>query len=160
MGCDIHLFAEKIVSKPRWFEFWKKPKWATIDKYTKNPDFGRFPNEQEYIIDDEDRIYRGRNYNLFCALAGVRSFEFSNKPPIVSKPKGVPKDCCEEIKRESASYGSDGHSHTWNTLAELEAFDWSEYGNTCDRFKEMVFPKLREACSDPNDVRIVYFFDN
>lgn len=149
MGCDIHLFAEKKVDN----------KWVSIDKYTKNPEFGEYDN-REFAIAKEDRVYSGRNYNLFCALAGVRSFQFSGEPSMVSEPKGLPEDCCEEIKKESEAYGSDGHSHSWNTLAELEAFNWSEYGHTCDRFKERVFPKLREASNDPENVRIVYFFDN
>lgn len=149
MGCDIHLFAEKKVGE----------KWISIDKYTKNPDFGEDDN-REFIIERENRIYSGRNYNLFCALAGVRSFHFEGDPSIVSEPKGLPEDCCDEIKKESAAYGSDGHSHSWNTLAELEAFDWKEYGATCDQFREKVFPKLKEASENPDDVRIVYFFDN
>jgi len=149
MGCDIHLFAEKKVND----------KWVSIDKYTKNPDFGEYDN-REFVIERENQVYRGRNYNLFCALAGVRSFHFSGTPSMVSEPKGLPEDCCEEIKKESALYGSDGHSHSWNTLAELEAFNWDEYGKTCDEFRSRVFPKLKEASEDPNNVRIVYFFDN
>lgn len=149
MGCDIHLFAEKKVGD----------KWVSIDKYTKNPDFGEYDN-RELVIERENRVYSGRNYNLFCALAGVRSFQFSGTPSMVSEPKGLPDDCCDEIKQESEIYGSDGHSHSWNTLAELEAFNWTEYGTTCDQFKTIVFPKLRSHSEDPNNVRIVYFFDN
>lgn len=159
MGCDIHLFAEKLVT-PKWWQFWKKLKWISIDKYTPNSDFGEYDNEPELHIEPESRFYSGRNYNLFCALAGVRRYMFIGEAAIVSNPKGLPVDCCEEIKEESRKCGSDGHSHSWNTLAELEAFDWSEYGTTCDRFKEKVFHKLREHSNDPHKVRIVYFFDN
>jgi hypothetical protein len=159
MGCDIHLYAERLIT-PKWWEFWKKSKWVSIDKYTSNPDFGEYDFEPEFIIESENRIYSGRNYNLFCALAGVRGYQFEGEPSMVSEPKGLPNDVCDEIKRESAKYGSDGHSHSWNTLAELEAFNWEQYGTTCDRFKEKVFPKLRTHSKDPDKVRIVYFFDN
>lgn len=160
MGCDIHLFAEKKIT-PKWFEFWKKPKWVSIDKYSPNPDYGKYEGEREYEIPREDRIYTGgRSYNVFCALANVRSFHFNGEPTCVSLPKGLPKDCCKEIRNESDLYGSDGHSHSWNTLRELEAFDWSSYTPTTDKFLEEVLPKLRAASDNPDHVRIVYFFDN
>lgn len=160
MGCDIHLFAEKLI-KPKWYEFWKSRKWLSIDNYTPNPDFGKYEGESEFIIERENRIYtHGRNYNLFCALAGVRSFKFNDSPTSVSEPKGLPVDCCREIKDESERYGSDGHSHSWLTLAELNSFDWSPYGKTCDSFKQEVLPKLAQATDNPQHVRIVFFFDN
>jgi len=151
MGCDIHLFAEKK----------ENGVWISIDKYTPNPEFGKYHDEKEFVIDHADRIYtKGRNYNLFCALAGVRGFHFYGEPSIISEPKGLPEDCCTEIKTESDNYGADGHSHSWNTLKELEDFDWSGYGETVVEFKKEVFPKLKEASADPENVRIVYFFDN
>ncbi len=161
MGCDIHLYGEKRI-RPSWWQFWKRSKWVTIDKWSIEDDFGDlFDNPRQLSIKRSDRIYTdGRNYNLFCALAGVRSYCFEGDPPIISKPKGLPKDCCIEIKSESKSWGSDGHSHSWNTLSELIAFDWSEYGETCNVFINEVIPKLKAYNTSPEDIRIVYFFDN
>lgn len=159
MGCDIHLYAEKKVPHPI---FWWKVRWVSIDKYSKNPDFGKWEGEPEYVITREDRIYTGgRNYNLFCALAGVRSYHFNGEPKCVSSPRGI-SNHCPEIMNEIERYGSDGHSHSWNTLAELENFDWSDYGKTCAEFLGEVLPKLRKVSriSRHDDVRVVYFFDN
>lgn len=160
MGCDIHLFAEKkIVTK--WWQFWKKTKWVSIDKYTKNPDFGKYEGEKEYEIAREDRFYTGgRSYNVFCALAGVRAYHFHGDPPCVSEPKGLPEDCCQEIRKESEDWGSDGHSHSWNTLRELQEFDWSSYTPTTDEFLTEVIPKMESVVGNPDHVRIVYWFDN
>lgn len=163
MGCDIHLMAE-IKSERSWFKrtfFPKKSHWINIDKWSKNPDFGKYENEPEIHIAREDRFYTGgRNYNLFSALCGVRSFSFSGNPPRISNPKGVPKDASPSYLQMVEQWNSDGHSHNWNTLRELEAFDWSAYGETCNEFREEVIPKMKRYSSNPDDVRIVYFFDN
>lgn len=159
MGCDIHLFAERKARHPL---FWWKVQWVSIDKYTLNPDFGSDDSEPKFHIDRKDRFYTGgRNYNLFCALAGVRSYQFNGEPKQVSEPKGLSNHCFQ-IMEEIERYGSDGHTHSWNTLAELERFDWSEYGKTCNDFVNEVLPKLKAASrtSRHDDVRIVYFFDN
>lgn len=160
MGCDIHLFGEKKVTK-KWYRFWKKSLWVSVDKYTPNPDYGSDPYEPKLKIAYADRIYTGgRSYNIFCALAGVRSWHFSDSPRIISEPKGMPNDCCPEIKEECKRWGSDGHSHSWLTLRELQEFDWSEYGTTCDKFREEVIPKLQKHSKNPENVRIVFWFDN
>lgn len=153
MGCDIHLFAEKRVNG----------KWHSLDKFTTNKDFD--PDDElgdrEIEVLREDRFYTGgRNYNLFSALAGVRSYEFRNKPNIISIPRGVPNDCCEEIKREIDYYGSDGHNHSFLYLYDLEAFNWSDYGETCNDFLLEVIPKMIATGSSDEDVRIVFYFDN
>lgn len=159
MGCDIHLYAEKKVT-PKWWEFWKRPKWVSIDKYSRNEDWESF-DDPEYKVAYDDRFYTGgRSYNVFCALANVRAFHFTGDPPCVSQPKGLPHDCCPEILAESDRYGSDGHSHSWNTLRELQDFDWSSYTPTTDEFLNEVIPKMKAASNNPDHVRIVYFFDN
>lgn len=161
MGCDIHLFAEKKV-KPSLFKrlIGKKSKWVSIDRYTPNKDYPHW-DKRPMIINREDNFYSdGRNYNLFCALAGVRSYMFEPEPTNYPKPKGLPKDTCSEIKEEADIYGSDGHTHSWLTLKELEELDLNEYGRTCDRFLNEVLPKLIKENAKPEDIRIVFFFDN
>lgn len=170
MGCDIHLFAEKKVNG----------KWVTIDKWSENPDFGQDEWEPKMTIIREwgdnprdDRFYTGgRNYNLFCALAGVRDYMFSGNPPMVSPPKGFPADTCEEIKAEYERWGSDAHTPSWLTLREIWGFKWQEhYGETCKDFVMEMIEKMesakREVLSETDDrnkpedkVRIVFWFDN
>lgn len=162
MGCDIHLFAQRRIKQP-WYKAWlgHKDRWVSVDKYSPNEDYGKWDGEPEFTIKSEDRIYTdGRNYNLFCALCGVRSYHFNDNPPMISEPKGLPPNLCPEIQREVDNYGSDGHSHSWNFLKELESFDWSSYGKTCDDFRNEVIPKLRAITNNPEDIMIVYFFDN
>ena len=164
MGCDIHLFAEarKKRTIKELFKFWKKPKWRNIDKWSRNEWFDKYPeSEQEFIIAREDRFYSGgRNYNLFCALCGVRNYHFDGDIKCVSKPKGLPNDVSDIVKKQYDLWGSDGHSHSWNTLKELKEFDWSVYGDTVKEFLEEVIPKMEAVGVSDEDVRIVYFFDN
>lgn len=151
MGCDIHLFAEVK----------KSGRWESIDKYTKNENFGKYEHEREFEIAYEDRFYTGgRCYNVFAALCGVRDFEFTNEVPRISEPKGLPDDVSDNVKIEVDIYGSDAHSKNWNTLKELKEFDWSRYGTTCDGFRNEVIPKMEAQGVGDEDVRIVYFFDN
>ena len=157
MGCDIHLYAEKR----------QEGKWVTADKWTDNPDYPEDSKNPKWVDGgwsgkgSNDRFYTdGRNYNLFCALAHVREWHFEGKPPVIAELKGMPEDCCEETKMERESWGSDGHSDSWLTLKELEDFDWSSYGTTCDDFKNEVIPKMKALAENPEDVRIVFWFDN
>lgn len=163
MGCDIHLYAEaRMPAKKTLIErlmFWKKKplRWTSI--------------ETSWCLNDHDNPYLdihwkqefysgGRNYNLFSALAGVRSYEFTQTIYPVSQPKGIPDDCCDLIRNIIFQWRRDGHSHSYNTLAELKSYDWEQWGNTCDLFLKEVIPKM-EAMKLPDDcVRIVYFFDN
>jgi hypothetical protein len=159
MGCDIHLFAEK-----RFYNHDKsRSAWVNVDKWTYNKDYYLYPEwrgdgEKIMHINCDDRFYTdGRNYNLFCALAGVRNY-FEN-PVVISPPKGLPKDVSPVIRREKRRWGIDGHSHSWLSLRELLEFDWSAWGNTCDAFRDEVIPKL-QALGGPDDARIVFWFDN
>lgn len=159
MGCDIHLFAEAKIKRSfiERLKFWVKPKWTTIDVWELDEDY--IP--PRIIVPYEKRTYTGgRNYNLFTALCGVRSGHFYGESPMLSEPKGLPDDCCDEIRRESELWDGDGHSHSFNTLKELKEFDWSPYGDTVSYFLNEVIPKLELIGVDDEDVRIVYFFDN
>lgn len=51
-----------------------------------------------------------RNYDLFGALAGVR------RPG--PEPRGIPTDASLLALHMIASWGEDGHSHTWHTMDE------------------------------------------
>lgn len=153
MGCDMHLFAEKRVNG----------KWHSLDKFTVNKDFDPDDKlgDREIEVLREDRFYTGgRNYNLFCALAGVRSYEFTNQPKIISPPRGIPNDCCEEVRNEIAYWTSDAHNISFLYQYELEDFDWSDYGETCNDFLLEVLPKMIATGANDIDVRIVFFFDN
>jgi hypothetical protein len=44
----------------------------------------------------------------------------------ISEPRGLPEDVSPEVQAVSDCYGMEGHSHSWLTLAELLAYDWSQ----------------------------------
>lgn len=117
MGCDIHLYAEKRVNGA----------WIAADTWTDDP---YEPGTKEVAY--EARFYTGRNYDLFAMLAdvrngrgfaGIRTGDGFN--PIAS-PKGLPDDCSPEVRAESDGWGVDGHSHSFLTVAELMAYDWTQ----------------------------------
>lgn len=166
MGCDIHLYAEAKKKKGLIdrLMFWKPAtEWVSLDIWETNEDWepdSRYYQHELKIPYKKGFYTDGRNYNLFSALCGVRSQSFYGEPARISDPGGIPEDTCQLIKNEVRAWGSDGHSHNYNTLAELKAFDWSSYGQTCDDFRKEVIGKMEAVGVKDTDVRIVYFFDN
>lgn len=137
MGCDIHLHAEKLVDG-KWVHIVPP---TGVDSF--GDDFGYTP-----------RWYRGRNYELFAVLAGVRNY--GDITPI-AEPRGIPGDISEETFQDftlrvdddkedagedgycsaaqAASWkseflrpgviaGPDWHSASWFSVAELLAYAW------------------------------------
>lgn len=111
MGCDIHLYTERKYEREG-----KYPIWICRDHYILNEYYILYPefeNEKEYKIKP---IYNNRDYTLFAALVGVRN-DGTIEP--ISAPRGLPEDVSRVVYQESQSWGSDGHSHSWLTAAEL-----------------------------------------
>lgn len=124
MGCDIHLFVEKQNQAGAW---------EAADKWTANPYFKGDPeSESPLTVEHRQRFYTGRNYNLFAILANVRNgrgfagVDTGDGFNPIAPPRGLPSDVTEAVKRESDSWGCDGHSHSYFTLAELLAYDWTQ----------------------------------
>lgn len=111
MGCDIHMFCEQYKTING------KKRWINKDYWIKNPYFGTDDYEKEYSCVE---LHGGLDYSMFTALCGVR--DYIEKSPMISPPKGLPDDCCDEIKLASAYWGSDGHSHSYVTLREVKGF--------------------------------------
>lgn len=120
MGCDIHFYVERRVDGI----------WVSADKWT--PDKYAEEGETRLTVDYDDHFYNGRNYDLFAIFADVRNGNgFAEvdtgdgfKP--IASPKGLPSDISEQIFLESEAYGCDGHSHSWHTVADLMAYDWTQ----------------------------------
>jgi hypothetical protein len=155
MGCDIHMYAEENYSEERWIVV-EEPIFA--DPYY-SPDREICRWNTPYT----SQPYRGRNYDLFALLAGVRNY---NKIRPISEPKGLPEDVSRIIKAYSDDWDVDGHSHSWLTLAELQAWDWASQ-NRMETWAEAVgsfftetMPALAKLAKDPTNIRIVFWFDN
>lgn len=103
MGCDIHIYKEKLVNGV----------WVSSDKWTPY-DYG--DGESGMTVEYDDRVYRGRNYQLFGIISrGVRGFYHE----ISLEPKGMPLYASSEVKREADDWELDAHSHSYLTLKEL-----------------------------------------
>jgi hypothetical protein len=175
MGCDIHSFAE-IRNK-------ETGKWEKVGDYFSLDKF-----DQEYYKKEKgDRPFDWRSYSMFAFLADVRNYDHC-KP--LSKPKGLPKDVCEDIRSEWERWYGDGHSPSFLTAKELLDFDYDQtFWNR--RVTKQTFPNTWNGASlaeegegtiityrenlgdwffihleelkqlgDPKDVRIVFWFDN
>jgi hypothetical protein len=113
MGCDIHEYVEVR----------KNGKWTSVDVWEVN---------EENELEAKRWININRNYDLFAILADVRNgrgfagiVTGEGFNPI-SKPKGLPADCDARIYQASEWWGEDGHSHSWVSVAEILAFDWTQ----------------------------------
>ena len=117
MGCDIHLYVENRVNGA----------WRAAECFVQDKDDPKSCADVPY----EKRLYSGRNYNLFSILADVRNgYGFAGVPTgagykPMSKPKGLPADVSPEVKAVSDQWDGDGHSHSWFTVAEIMAYDWT-----------------------------------
>lgn len=116
MGTDIHFFVEKRV----------KDKWVSADKWEIDKDCEP-PRERV-----KDELYGDRNYNLFAILANVRNgagfagIKTGEGFVPIAMPRGLPDDVCDRIQKECDEWGSDGHSHSYLTVAEIMDYDWTQ----------------------------------
>jgi hypothetical protein len=149
MGCDIHAYVEI-----RTNDIWRfHPDIFPINQYNPSCPF------------DEER-----SYPLFGFLANVRNY---SRSPVISPPRGLPEDVSPAVKTEADSWGSDGHNHSWLTLADLAGFDYDQ--TFVDRWRDppaeirirdflgdWYFKRLAllSTLGNPDDVRIVFWFDN
>lgn len=131
MGCDIHSYAERK----------RRGKWELI------PDLHPF---------------QWRNYTTFGFLAGVRSWI----DPI-DDPRGLPKDVSDEV-REAYMKGRLIHTPSFLTIKELLEFDYDKpvFDGSTETYQDSLssnfFTQLHELSllKNPEDVRIVFWFDN
>lgn len=164
MGCDIHSFVER-----RDVDHWLRVKASFPDGiYPSNEPFG------------------WRSYGLFGFLANVRNY--SQVPPI-AHARGLPKDLSAEMLTVLEDTDGN-HSHSYLTLAELLAHDYDvvfwdrritrEIAPRCFdgaatanegegehlTLRAFLGPQffahldILKTIGAPEDVRIVFWFDN
>ena len=152
MGCDIHLAVE-VRTDGRWQRVLPPPE-ARDPWYVEEAALGK-----TWAIALVDKTwYSDRNYELFSILAGVRG----NQEPI-DEPRGLPGDMSPEVAALQGYMPDDislgDHSHSWLTLAELQAYPWP-FRTRHDAFCTRVLPALAKLGAAPQDVRIVFGFDS
>lgn len=120
MGCDIHLTVEHRVNGV----------WINDDLTHDVDEYGNTNVHNRPAYDD--RVYSGRNYDLFSILADVRNgYGFAGvdtgegfKP--IAAPKGVPDDASAIYREWVEQWSGDGHSHSYFTVADLMTYDWTQ----------------------------------
>ena len=153
MGCDIHMQVEyrnKVCGTMQWCDG---------NLYEVNKFHDSYPDEPKYrrVHLNNER----RHYTLFGLLAGIRNYNI--KP--IAPPRGFPKDVSKSITEEYNSWGSDAHSASWLTLAELMNAARSHPDLLDDLVAELhtyfhrVFPNPAPLIT-ANELRIVFWFDN
>ena len=109
--------------------------------------------------------YGGRCYSLFGILAGVRN---TSNTMIGGEfnLKGVPDDASPSVKEMSDEYDIDGHSHNYFTVQELLDSDYNKMDKNelttlgiDPYFFNTTIPQLQKI-GNPEDVRIIFWFDN
>lgn len=167
MGCDIHSFAERK----------RNGKWEKVGEH-----FSLGEWEKEYYKKEKnDSPFDWRSYSMFAFLADVRNYDHCEP---ISEPKGLPKDISDEVKDEYGE-GWDYHSASFLTAKELLDFDYdkvfwnrrvtknnngaslAEEGEGTnvtyrENLGEFFFTHLKELeeLGNPDEVRIVFWFDN
>jgi hypothetical protein len=164
MGCDIHPFVERR-ENGRW-------EAGIVDfgrnRYDKSP-FG------------------WRSYGVFGFLADVRNY---SRVPTIAECRGLPDDVSDYVRQQYEEWQSDAHSASWVTVKELLDFDYDRefedlrvvrqtgpnswnHGATGEpgegemttirEFLDGAFFSDLEtlaALGPPEDVRVVFWFDN
>lgn len=118
MGCDIHFYVERRVDG----------RWTTADTWEPS----KYDDTGGLHVDYKKAFYSSRNYDLFGILADVRNGRWfagvdtgEGFVPI-SAPRDLPDDVTPDVRRASDDWGGDGHSHSFFTVAELLAYDWTQ----------------------------------
>lgn len=128
MGCDIHIIAE-VKENGKWRQ--------STDKVFLNP----YYRPDETPESDPENWHRdqyqvsppsNRNYDWFSILADVRNgFGFAKVSTgdgfnIISAPKGIPEDCCDEWREHTEDWSGDMHSHSFLSIEDFDNFDWNQ----------------------------------
>lgn len=123
MGCDIHLRVEvkKGGDWRRAFPQW--PCWALRGARAQQHDNTCYWCDGTGI---DNRGFHDRNYDLFAILADVRNGTWGERFNPIAPHWGAPPDVSSETQAFIDEWGVDGHSLSWQTVAELDAYDWDQ----------------------------------
>lgn len=149
MGTDIFAYVERRSPDHTW-------------RYAGDA----FP-DNEHPRDRHCPFNGAHSYSLFGFLADIRNY---SNAPVIAQPRGLPADVSSEVRSKSESYG---YGKSWLTLAELQAFDYDEtftdqredppkVTTVRDFLGDWYFERLAllDKLGDPEDVRIVFWFDS
>lgn len=149
MGCDIHTYKEKRIDG----------QWVSGESWEVSED--QYSEDSVRYDRTGDTPYRSRNYAQFGLMAGVRW-----DTPHALEPKGIPDDASPEVKREIEQWDCDGHTHSYLTLRELKELAAKVLVVGGDDNLAYAVEGVRaliesvDEGANPDDIRVVFFFDN
>lgn len=119
MGCDIHVRVQRR-NGIGWIDV------PVVDRYASDENKAA----AQYVA---PAALEMRNYDVFGILADVRNgvgfagVDTGDAWPVIAEPRGLPDGLSEESSLDEDMLGHwlGDHSHSWLTLAELEAFPWA-----------------------------------
>ena len=178
MGCDIHVYVERLHPAKGWVPV-DPPK--TRPKRSSPPvwgDWGRWREPDSPLKQLADTALElvdiipevancwafGRDYEAFAQLAGVRS-HFGQDPSYIP-PRDVPRDISPQLRVqgyvESDAWNTDWHTPHWYSLGELvEGCRAGELRERRIRQLRDELKKIAKRYDLPNrKVRTVFWFDN
>lgn len=159
MGADIHAVLEKYHPEFGWVGVHDFP-YISIDNV--NVSSPAWPDDSKTRQEWYDRTYMSwkvldRNYHLFAMLAGVRGAG--------PDPKGVPDDASDLAKMGIASWGRDGHSHSYGLLSEVGAIFLLSSGDPTEILSETRIKSILDLfgldySESLDEYRLIFWFDN
>ncbi len=159
MGCDVHMFLERKLED-------ESNEWASADIWDKNDLFIDYPDSSfpEYKVKAVNRLFNRSSYILYAILASVRNDD--NKIIPIAKPRGLPSNVSEMVRRQEEFWGVEGHSHSWLTLDEIINYDWTQtftdYHGEIRCYKDYfeIFINKIHTINKTGTFRTVFWFDN
>lgn len=154
MGTDIHVRVE-VKKDGRWQS---ANNWIDVLEEERDEWGGR---SCRIDYQNDPLYYSERDYRLFAALANVRN-GYDIEP--ISYQRGIPADASPKVKRDAglSLLYSYYHSPSWLLLSELQAYDWGSLNLAQAPWRKpwTGFLEQLAALGNPDDVRIVFWFDN
>lgn len=150
MGCDIHAHTEVRNADGKWV-------CTTADTFEVVEKDGY----QQVNLQESPDI--GRDYWLFALLHdGLRGSWDSS-----FQGKGFPEDASSEVEQDYTAWDTDAHSPSYLTLKELKekAMELLVHPNDtqrepADSLTGLIYDMGFDGTLSPDDVRIVFWFDN
>lgn len=139
MGCDIHVFFERKKEDGQWEALWPQTPESWYKGYP-------ILHPEETWARPEIRV---RHYYWFAKLAGVCDYDDNDR---IWEPRGWPDDVTETNKAIYEYWGVDGHTPSWQMVSEL-----INHPHLQD-FEQVEW--LKKFIEDPENTRMLYFFDN
>lgn len=131
MGCDIHIAIEQKVGD----------KWVMVNRAVSTNNAKK------------------RNYERFCALAGVRCYGTDSG----YEPTGIPLDVSDSTKLFIDEWGEDGHSHSCFSLSKfIETINKIDikFGAMSEGETGLPWKYLNLDPKENEEYRVVFWFDN